>query len=476
MISELRKKLDKKEISAEELCREYFRKIEEQDGEINSFITLCRQKAADAARAAQKIIDNGNAPMLCGIPVSVKDNICTEGVRTTCASKTLADFVPPYSATAVKKLEEHGAVILGKTNMDEFAMGSSGQYSYFGGVKNPHNREYVAGGSSAGAAASVAAGFCAASLGSDTGGSVRQPAAFCGVTGFKPTYGAVSRFGLIAFASSLDQIGVAARSAEDIGIVLNCISGHDRADATSSKRVISDFCGKIGKRRTGLKIGVAKEFFGAEISEEIKTCVHGAAEFYKDCGVEIAEVSLPSLSYSVPAYYLISSAEAASNLARFDGIKYGFRTEHAKSFESLIAKNRSEGLGTEVKRRIMLGNYALSSGYFDEYYKKALRIRKKIISDYEEVFKKCDMLITPTYPTAAFKACSRRSPAEEYVADLCTVSANIAGLPAISVPCGRGKNGLPLAFSLVGAAFSDAELIGAADLFERGFGKRGAVL
>ena len=344
-LKELHEKLVSKQIGAEELCRSYIDKIKASDGEINSFITLCEGEAMTAAAAAQKKIDSGEAGALCAIPLSIKDNICTKGVKTTCASKILEDFVPVYNATVIDKLDNAGAVVLGKTNMDEFAMGGSSQTSYFGGVHNPFDKSRVTGGSSGGAAASVAAGFCAAALGSDTGGSVRQPASFCGVTGLKPTYGAVSRYGLIAFASSLDQIGVCAESAEDAGLVLDVICGSDPSDGTSSDKAKGGYGVLCGMSLKGKKIGIPKEFFGDGITDEVKSAVMAAAQFYKDAGCELCEVSLPSLKYAVSAYYLISSAEAASNLSRFDGIKYGYRSSHdTDDFNELIKATRSEGL------------------------------------------------------------------------------------------------------------------------------------
>lgn len=472
MISELRKKLDKKEISAEELCRDYLKKIEKYDRTINSFITICSEKAILQAKMAQKKIDKGNADMLCGIPIAIKDNICTAGLRTTCASKMMEDFVPPYNAMVVEKLENAGSVILGKTNMDEFAMGSTGQNSYFGPVKNPYNENCVSGGSSSGSAAAVSADFCVAALGSDTGGSVRQPAAFCGDFAIKPTYGVVSRFGLVAFASSFDQIGIISKCAEDAGIVLNCIAGKDDRDATCVKKEYSDFCQNIGKSIKGTKIGIVKEFFCEDISEEIRNCIYKVVEYYKDCGCEIVQVSMPTISYAVPAYYLISSAEAASNLSRFDGIKYGYRNDEGENFAELLKKTRSKGFGDEVKRRIMIGNYALSSGYYDEYYNKALNIKRKLISEYKEIFKIVDLLLTPTYPTVAFKSeQSNYSLAETYMADICTIGANLTGLPAVNVPCGCGEDKLPIGFSLTGRKFCEAELIGVAECFEKNYNK-----
>lgn len=477
-LKELHEKLVSKQIGAEELCRSYIDKIKTSDGEINSFITLCEGEAMTAAAAAQKKIDSGEAGALCAIPLSIKDNICTKGVKTTCASKILEDFVPVYNATVIDKLDNAGAVVLGKTNMDEFAMGGSSQTSYFGGVHNPFDKSRVTGGSSGGAAASVAAGFCAAALGSDTGGSVRQPASFCGVTGLKPTYGAVSRYGLIAFASSLDQIGVCAESAEDAGLVLDVICGSDPSDGTSSDKAKGGYGVLCGMSLKGKKIGIPKEFFGDGITDEVKSAVMAAAQFYKDAGCELCEVSLPSLKYAVSAYYLISSAEAASNLSRFDGIKYGYRSSHdTDDFNELIKATRSEGFGDEVKRRILLGNYALCSGYYDAYYNNASRIRRQIVEEYNAIFAGCDVILTPTAPTTAYKIGEQENdPVKMYLADICTVTVNIAGLPAISTPCGYGADGMPIGMSLVGKSFDEAQIIAMCDAYERSFDRKKALL
>lgn len=472
-IKELHKKLTSGELGAVELSKSYLDKIEANDKSVNSYITVCRERAMAEAEAAQKKISSGDAGLLCGIPLSIKDNICTKGVKTTCASKILEDFVPVYNATVMEKLEAEGAVMLGKTNMDEFAMGGSSQTSYFGGVHNPFDLERVTGGSSGGAAASVAAGFCAAALGTDTGGSVRQPAAFCGVTGLKPTYGAVSRYGLIAFASSLDQIGVCADSAEDSAIVLDVISGKDVNDGTSSENAKGDYTALIGTSLKGKKVGIPTEFFGEGISDEVREAVMKAAEFYKDAGCELVTVSMPSLKYAVSAYYLIASAEAASNLSRFDGIKYGYRADDAESYGELIKKTRSEGFGDEVKRRILLGNYALCSGYYDAYYNNASRIRKQIVAEYAAIFDKCDVILTPTAPTTAYKIGQQENdPVKMYLADICTVTVNIAGLPAISTPCGYGADGMPIGMSLVGRAFDEAQIIAFCDAYEKSFDRK----
>ena len=476
-LKKLREMLDSKEISAVELTEQYLDRIENSDKEINSYITVCKENALADAKKAQEVIDSGNSGAFTGLPISVKDNICTLGVKTTCASHMLDDFIPPYNATVMEKLKKDNIVMLGKTNMDEFAMGGSSQTSYFGGVKNPYDLTRVTGGSSGGAAASVSADLCAAALGSDTGGSVRQPASFCGVTGLKPTYGTVSRWGLIAFASSLDQIGVIAKSAEDTGYMLEGIYGYDENDATSSKKSEGNYNSLIGSNVSKLKIGVPKEFFGDGLNDEVKTAVLNAVEYYKKLSCEIVDVSLPSLEYAVSAYYLISSAEAASNLSRFDGIKYGLRSGLGEDFNDLIKNSRREGFGQEVKRRIMLGNYALCSGYYDAYYKNATRIRTQIRNEYADIFRKCDVMLTPTAPTTAYKIGEQENdPVKMYLADIYTVTVNIAGLPAISTTCGYDSNGLPIGMSLIGKAFDEKTIIAVCDRFEKDFERKEIVL
>ena len=475
-LTELRKKLDSREIGAVELAQDYLKKIKERDAVINSYITVCEEEAIEMAKIAQSVIDAGESKPLTGIPVSIKDNICTDGVRTTCASRMLEDFVPIYDATAVAKLKAENFVMLGKTNMDEFAMGGSSQTSYFGGPKNPYNTDCVTGGSSGGAAASVAAGLCAAALGSDTGGSVRQPSAFCGVTGLKPTYGTVSRWGLIAFASSLDQIGVVANSAEDTAYVLNAIYGYDENDATTSQKSMGNYTSMVGEDISKLKIGVPKEFFEGT-DDEVREAVLKAADYYKSLGCEIVECSLPSLKYAVAAYYLISSAEAASNLSRFDGIKYGYRSNVGEDYNELIKNTRREGFGNEVKHRIMLGNYALCSGYYDAYYNNARRIRTQIRKEYAQIFEKCDVILTPTAPTTAYKIGEQENdPVKMYTADICTVTVNIAGLPAISTTCGYDKDGMPIGMSLTGKAFDEKTIVAVCDKFEKDFERKECAL
>lgn len=474
-LKKLRDMLDKKEISAVELTSQYLDNIDKKDNMLCSYITVCRENAVNSAKKAQELIDSGNADSFTGLPISVKDNICTLGVKTTCASRMLEDFIPPYNATVMEKLNKSGIVMLGKTNMDEFAMGGASQTSYFGGVKNPYDTSRVTGGSSGGAAASVAANLCAAALGSDTGGSVRQPASFCGVTGLKPTYGTVSRWGLIAFASSLDQIGVIAESAEDTGYMLNGIYGYDTNDATTSKNAQGDYLSLTGSDICSLKIGVPKEFFADGLNEEVRAAVLNAVDYYKKLGCEIVKVSLPSLEYAVSAYYLISSAEAASNLSRFDGIKYGFRDELGEDFNDLIKSSRRKGFGDEVKRRIMLGNYALCSGYYDAYYKNATRVRSKIKEEYADIFRQCDVILTPTAPTTAYKIGEQENdPVKMYLADIYTVTVNIAGLPAISTTCGYDQSGMPIGMSLIGRAFDEKTIIAVCDRFEQDFTRREA--
>ncbi len=465
-----REALDTKKVSARELAEEYIANIKKRDGEIKSYITVTEELALAQADAAQKIIDSGESKPLTGIPMAIKDNICTEGVRTTCASKILENFVPPYNATVMERLNGQGIVMLGKTSMDEFAMGGSTQTSAFAKTKNPYNTDCVPGGSSGGSAAAVAAELCTASLGSDTGGSIRQPAAFCGVTGIKPTYSRVSRFGLVAFASSFDQIGPIAHSAYDCAAVLNHICGFDPHDGTSARNEVPDFTAKIGAPLKGMKLALPKEFFAEGIDDEIRKSVLAAADVYKSLGAELVECSMPSLKYAVPAYYLISSAEAASNLSRYDGIKYGHRTAEADSYEELIKKSRSEGFGDEVKRRILLGNYALSSGYYDAYYGKAMALRQVIRSEYDSIFEKCDAIVTPTTPAVAYRPEEQVSdPVKMYQADICTVTVNIAGLPAISTPCGYNKDGMPIGLSIIGKRFDEQTVIQLADAFEQTF-------
>ena len=469
-LRDMRKALDSKDISAKELAQSYLDRIKKYDGEIKSYITVTEELAYEQAEKAQEIIDKGEAKALTGIPVAIKDNICTQGVRTTCASRILENFIPPYDATVMEKLNSQNIVMLGKTSMDEFAMGGSTQTSAFAKTVNPYNKSCVPGGSSGGSAAAVSARLAPVALGTDTGGSIRQPASFCGITGIKPTYSRVSRFGLVAFASSLDQIGTMALSAEDCGILLNAICGFDMHDGTSSREDVPDFTAKIGENMKGVKIALPKEYFAEGIDDEVRQSVLAAAEQYRAMGAELIECSMPSLKYAVSCYYLLACAEAASNLSRYDGIKYGHRTERqCDSYEELIVRSRSEGFGDEVKRRILLGNYCLSSGYYDAYYRKALALRQLVRKEYNDIFEKCDMILTPTAPTVAYSPEKTADPVSMYQADICTVTVNIAGLPAISTTCGYDKNGMPIGMSLIGKKFAEQDIIKAASAFEQGF-------
>lgn len=466
-IKELRGLLDGGDITAQELTQYYLDRIEKLDPEIKAYVTV-NDKAMEQAEAAQKMIEAGAAGPLTGIVLGIKDNICTKGLRTTCSSKMLEDFVPAYNSTVAEKLEKEGAIFIGKLNMDEFAMGASTTTSHFGITKNPYDTARVPGGSSGGSAAAVAAGLCVASLGSDTGGSIRQPAAFCGVTGIKPTYGKVSRSGLVAFASSLDQIGPIGKSAKDCAILLDAISGADEMDMTS--RESEPVAGYMGQPVEGTVIGVPKEFFGEGLNPEIKAAVENAIKEFEAMGCIIKEVSMPSLPYAIPAYYLISSAEASSNLARYDGVRYGHLSKAGETFDERLVATRNEGFGNEVKRRILLGTYALSSGYFDAYYKKASLLRRRIRKEYEEIFATCDCIITPTTPDVAFKIGEHdEDPTAMYLADIYTVTVNIAGLPAVSTPCGYSSEGMPIGMSIVGKAFADGQILNLADAFERKF-------
>lgn len=468
-IRDLRKMLDSGEISAAELCKEYLDKIEEKDNSLLSYITVTKDEAMKTAENAQKIINEGKASALTGIPLAIKDNICTDGIKTTCASKMLGDFIPPYNATVIEKLNAEGYVLLGKTSMDEFAMGGSTQTSAFAKTKNPYDLERVPGGSSGGSAAAVAASLAPAALGSDTGGSIRQPASFCGVTGIKPTYGRVSRYGLVAFASSLDQIGPIANDARDCAILLNAICGGDRHDATSAKIDTPDFTEKLGQPIKGMKIALPKEFYDG-VDDTVRACVTDAAKELEKQGATLVECSMPGLKYAIPAYYLIACAEAASNLSRFDGIKYGYRGE-GRTYNELIIDSRNKGFGEEVKRRILLGNYALSSGYYDAYYKKALALKQEIIKEYNDIFEQADVILTPTAPTPAYKIGAQdNDPVKMYLADICTVTVNIAGLPGISTTCGYTADaGLPIGMSVIGKRFDEQTILQVADAFEQGF-------
>lgn len=462
------KMLKDKEISSVELTNALLDRIDEKDKSIEGYITVAKESALNSAMLADEKIKNGEISPLTGVCASVKDNICTDKILTTCASKMLYNFVPPYDATVVKNLKAQNSVIIGKTNMDEFAMGSSTETSYFKTTKNPHDLAKVPGGSSGGSAAVVAADEAIFALGSDTGGSIRQPSAFCGVVGLKPTYGLVSRFGLVAFASSLDQIGPITKTVADSAIVLNSIAGYDKMDSTSADEKADDYTKSLGESVKGLKIGIPKEYIGEGIQKEVKDAIMNAAKVYESLGAEIFEFSLPMTKYALPAYYIMSSAEASSNLARFDGVKYGYRAENYTDLTDMYLKTRSEGFGSEVKRRIMLGTYALSAGYYDAYYKKAQQARTLIRNSFAEAFDKFDVILTPTAPTTAFEIGKNiTDPITMYLNDICTVSVNIAGLPAISIPCGYDETNMPIGLQLIAKPFAENTLFKTAYAFEQ---------
>ena len=460
--------LRKKEYSSVQLTQAYLEQIDKKDKTIGAYITVTADRAIESAKAFDegRCSDSEISP-LAGIPCGIKDNMCTKGIKTTCASKMLGGYIPPYSAHVVEKLEKSGAVILGKLNMDEFAMGSTTENSAFKVCRNPLDTDRVPGGSSGGSAAAVAAREAVYTLGSDTGGSIRQPASFCGVVGMKPTYGSVSRYGLVAFASSLDQIGPITSTVLDNALVLNAIVGHDKRDATSVKRVYNDFTADIKNGVKGMKIGVPEEFFGEGISDDVKKAVLAAADTYRALGAELVSVSMPSIDYALSAYYVISSAEASSNLARFDGVRYGYRCDDYSNIDELYRKSRSEGFGSEVKKRIMLGTFALSSGYYDAYYKKALQVRSLVRKDFDEAFGKCDFIISPVAPTVAYKIGEKTGDSlQMYMGDAYSVPVNIAGIPALTLPCGIGEGGMPVGMQLIGPAFSEGLLYRAGFAFE----------
>ncbi|HOO55706.1 MAG TPA: Asp-tRNA(Asn)/Glu-tRNA(Gln) amidotransferase subunit GatA [bacterium] len=454
------------EIDPEDVITSVFDHIKKNNQEIQSFIMLLEE---DAIKRAKELKDADRSLPLYGIPVAVKDNMCMDGINTTCASRILDPYKPPYDATVIKKLKEAGAIIVGKTNMDEFAMGSSTEHSGFFPTHNPWDTERVPGGSSGGSAAAAAASFCSISLGSDTGGSIRQPASFCGVVGMKPTYGSVSRYGLIAFASSLDQIGPFSRDVEDCAMMMNVISGYDSKDSTSVNRAYSDFTEALSTDIKGMKIGVIKEFLGEGISEGVVEKLREAITLLKDMGATIIEIELPIVKYALPVYYIIAPAEASSNLARYDGVQYGMRVEK-DDIISMYCSTRKEGFGDEVKRRIMLGTYALSAGYYDAYYLRALKVRSLIVRDIEDAFKKCDLMVTPTAPTTAFKIGEKQAdPLSMYMNDICTIPVNLAGIPGISIPCGLSE-GMPVGMQFIGPAFSENILLKASYAYERSAG------
>ena len=447
--------------------------IDSKEEELNCYVTFDREAALSAAKEAQKKIEAGELTgPLAGVPIAIKDNMCTEGVLTTCSSKILGNFIPQFSSEAVKRIEEAGAVVIGKTNMDEFAMGSTTETSAYGPTKNPWNTEHVPGGSSGGSAAAVAANECFCALGSDTGGSIRQPASYCGVVGMKPTYGTVSRYGLIAYGSSLDQIGPLCKDVTDCATIIEVIASHDKKDSTSVERKDTDFTSALVDDVAGMRIGIPRDYFGEGLDPQVKEAVLSAAEVLKSKGAIVEEFDLSLVEYAIPTYYTIAAAEASSNLERFDGVKYGFRAKDYDGLHSMYKKTRSEGFGPEVKRRIMLGSFVLSSGYYDAYYLKALRVKAMIKKAFDEAFAKYDVILGPVAPTTAPKlGSSLADPIKMYLGDIYTISVNLAGLPGISVPCGKDDNGLPIGVQLIGDCFNEKKLIQTAYAYEQARGK-----
>ena len=466
---ELGKKIKNKEITVKECVESALAQIDAVEGQIHSFVTMDREGALKKAEEVQAKIDSGELTgPLAGVPVAIKDNMCTEGLLTTCSSKILYNFVPTYTSEAVLNLEKAGAVIIGKTNMDEFAMGSTTETSAFGPTKNPWNTDHVPGGSSGGSCTAVAAEEVPYALGSDTGGSIRQPSSFCGVVGIKPTYGTVSRYGLIAYGSSLDQIGPVAKDVTDCATILEVIASYDPKDSTSVQREEYDFTSALVDDVKGLRIGIPRDYFGEGLDEEVKTAVLGAAKALEEKGAIVEEFDLSLVEYAIPAYYVIASAEASSNLARFDGVKYGYRTEAYEGLHNMYKKSRSEGFGPEVKRRIMLGSFVLSSGYYDAYYLKALRTKALIKQTFDKAFEKYDVILGPAAPTTAPKlGDSLSDPIKMYLGDIYTISVNLAGLPGLSMPCGIDSKGLPIGVQMIGDCFKEKNIIRAAFAFEQ---------
>ena len=468
-VHELQEKLKKKELTIEEITKAYSKNIEEHEKDVQAFITPLTNEAVEKAKEIQEKVEKGEITSpLAGIPIGIKDNICTKGIKTTCASKMLENFISPYNATVIEKINAENMINLGKLNMDEFAMGAATEYSYFHTTKNPWNLNTVPGGSSGGSSAAVAANLVPWALGSDTGGSIRQPASFCGVVGLKPSYGLVSRYGLVAFASSLDQIGPITKDVTDSAILLNIIAGHDEKDSTSVKKEKVDYTKALKNDVKGLKIGVPKEFFDKGINEEVNKALKQAIETYKKLGAIVEECSLDIADYALATYYIIACAEASSNLGRFDGIRYGYRTPNYETLQDIYCNSRSEAFGDEVKRRIILGTYVLSSGYYDAYYKKAQQVRTLVKKEFDKLYEKYDILLTPTSPNVAFEIGTKsNNPLEMYLADICTVSVNIAGLPAISIPCGVNQEGMPIGMQLIGNKFAEETILNAAYTYEQ---------
>src|SRR5438067_4558649 len=453
--------IQERQITATALAEKFYEKIEAENPRTNAYLTLSRDRALAQAARIDRIADKGDPlPVLGGVPLAIKDVMSTKGIRTTAGSKILENYIPPYDCTAVERLERAGAVIMGKTNCDEFAMGSSNENSAYGPVRNPRDPLRVPGGSSGGSAACVAQGTAVAALGSDTGGSIRQPGAFCGVVGLMPTYGRVSRYGLIAFASSLDHIGPLTKSVKDAAILLQQIAGRDPLDSTTADVPVPDFVSEIGKPVTGLKLGVPKEYFGEGLDPEVRKAVENGIQLLAKAGCETVPVSLPHTAYAIPTYYVVATAEASSNLARFDGVRYGYRSKAAHTLSEMYRRSRDEGFGAEVKRRIMLGTYALSAGYYDAYYLKAQRVRTLLALDFERVFEKVDAVVTPTTPTPAFRLGEKTDdPLAMYLADIYTVTADLTGIPGISVPCGKSASGLPIGMQILGKHFDESTIL-----------------
>ena len=468
-VHELIEKLEKKELTSSKILDSYLNRINEKEKEVQAFVTITDEIAKNKAKQIDEKIEKGeNLGKLAGIPIGIKDNMCTKGVKTTCSSKMLENFVAPYDATVIKKLEDENIISLGKLNMDEFAMGGSTEYSYFHPTHNPWNLNTVPGGSSGGSAAAVAANMVPWALGSDTGGSIRQPASLCGVVGLKPTYGLVSRYGLVAFASSLDQIGPITKDVEDSAILLNAIAGHDEKDSTSMNIDKKDYTKSLVKDVKELKIGLPKEFLGEGINEEVKNNVLEAAKTFEKLGATVEECTLDIGKEALATYYIIACAEASSNLGRFDGIRYGYRSEKFNNLREIYINSRTEGFGPEVKRRIILGTYVLSSGYYDAYYKKAQLVRTLVTKEFEKAFEKYDVILTPTSPNVAFEMGTKsNNPLEMYLADICTVSVNIAGLPGISIPCGVDSKGMPVGMQLIGNKFEEEKILNVAYAYEQ---------
>lgn len=466
-IHELHEKLKNKEITSKELSEAVFKRIDSVDNKVKAYLSVAKDEALKQAEYADKEIKAGKVKALTGIPIAIKDNICIDGVKTTCASKILENFIPPYDATVITKLKNNVYVLTGKTNMDEFAMGSSTENSAFGATRNPYDLERVPGGSSGGSAAAVAADECIAALGSDTGGSIRQPAALCGVVGMKPTYGRVSRYGLVAFASSLDQIGPITKDVADCAIMMNAISGHDKCDSTSADVSVPDFTKALVKDVKGLKIGIPDEYFIEGIDPEIEKSVLDAIKLIEGLGAKSERIKLPHTGYAIATYYILATSEASSNLARYDGVKYGFRAK-GKDLIDMYMETRAKGFGNEVKRRIMLGTYALSAGYYEAFYKKGQQVRTLIKRDFDEAFKKVDVIITPTSPTPAFKIGEKTAdPLQMYLSDIFTISVNLAGVPAVSIPCGLAKGNLPIGLQIISKPFDEETIIRTAYTFEQ---------